>query len=198
MIRKFIPAILPVLLITALVSPALVRAEDGGRGTSTTTQGVKPELKRILEQSKASREELKEQLKENKQDFKVAETKMRVAATVNMLNAAVGRLDSIIGRIETSLASTSAAVGTTTPQGLLNAAKANITDARGHIANIQSLNFSSTTSTTTLKTNFETIRVEARAAKTSIESARKNLLKIVELFRSYFKDQRDQREKHND
>jgi hypothetical protein len=190
MIRKFIPAILPVLLITALVSPALVRAEDG-RGTSTTTQGVKPELKRILEQSKEAREDLKDKLKENKEEFKVTETKMRVAATVNMLNQAVGRLDNIVGRIEGSLASSSPAVGTTTPQGLLNAAKNDLADARGHIANIQSLNFGSTTSTTTLKANFETIRVEARAAKKSIESARKDLLKIVELFRSYFKDQRE-------
>jgi hypothetical protein len=97
-----------------------------------------------------------------------------------IFTATIDRLDKIIVRINSRLAKLDAAGGSTTEaKGDVSLAQGNITDAKAQISIFSSIDLSTTTSTSTstLATNYQAARVAAVKARESLTLAKQNLMR---------------------
>lgn len=187
------------LLIASIATPALaldgnVETNIDARATSTirtqirdAIQSKRDNLKRAKEDFKNLRASttaaIKEDIHRVRVDFRVGEAKAREESTVKVLTATANRLDKIVARIESRLSKLEIAGGVTTnARADVSTAKANLVDARAHIATLNLIDLSG--STTTMSTNFQMARTEAEAARKSLQSARDNLETAVSVIRT--------------
>lgn len=169
--------------------------------TSAQTEVRRPETKNLPDLQrgnlKEARENLKNELKDKKEEVKttaqraVGEIRSEVALqkarmTSKILTATLTRLQTLAGRIDSRVTKLKSLGGNTSEaETSLAAAKADLSTARTHIQTISSLeqSLASSTASTTLRTNFESIKTEAKTVRESLAKAHKGLEKTVQTLR---------------
>ena len=118
------------------------------------------------------------EIKGMRNEIRGEEMKNRVDNTVKMLTANANRFDMLVTRIESRVSKIKSAGGnTTTIEAGLGGVKTSLVSVRSHITTITSIDLSG--SSTTVRTNFEQVKTEAKAVKDIFQSIRQALDRIV-------------------
>jgi hypothetical protein len=169
-----------------------------------TTEGVRVDVRKELEQKKAEiktlrdaqkkeieqkRAEIKDQREENKGERKEVRAEFssrvlsnKIRSEVKVFTATANRLDKIVARIEARIVQIKAAGGVTTDiETNLNVGKTKLAEARTHISEFSLIDLSSATSSTTARTLLGTIKEHASKAKEALKASHSALIKAVSL-----------------
>lgn len=184
--------ILATLLVFSYASPAL--AENSVRDTIESKVAefqskirenqqkivdARDQFKSVASSTKAEVRDLHREDEGMRMNFKVDIAKHQAEIAGKVFQATLDRMSTLITRIESRIAKIKAAGGDTSPaESSVAAAKADITDAKAHIAIITSTDISG--ATTTAATRFEAVKTEAMSVRKDLIDAKQNLMRAVQ------------------
>ena len=168
-------------LLAGLIAVALIATPVFAETASVNVKNKIEDRNKKTEASTTIKVEQKKTEDKNKQsewNTRVLDNKIR--GDIKVFTATANRLDKIVVRIQSRVTKIKAAGGNTTQiEASLNIGKTKLAEARADISTISSIDITGATSSTTVRTLFNTIKTNAVKAREALKASHSALIQAV-------------------